>query len=235
VTAGTLCVGQTLTEATGLLSGVPTVVETCTFTVEVTDDAAATDSQAFERSIVNPAPSLSVQAIAGSGGVILKFGTPAMDGSQLCEITVSDEELDGTTGLPIGPVGDATSSQGRATRVVTVGGLTPEHRHSASIICGTVASGSTSFTTSAAVGGTISWQYTAVPTAHLQSLSAAKLKVYYALPGEAEASETDASCGSGCTVVLSLTSGAVYNIRHQWLTAADAVLATTQLAPVVVP
>lgn len=232
--SGTYCVGNdSLSGAT--LSGVPTTIETCSFTMQVEDDDSATDTQAFQRSIVNPSPSLTVQTIVGSQAVIVKFSTPAMDGSELCNVTVTDEELDDTTGLPIGPVGSAVSSQGRSTRVVTVGGLTAEHRHSVSVVCGSVASGSALFTTPAAVGGTISWKYVAVPSARLQAQSAAKLKVYYALPGEAEASSTNASCGSGCTVTLSLTSGAIYNIRHQWLTSGDAVLATTQTSPVVVP
>jgi Fe-S cluster assembly iron-binding protein IscA len=233
--SGTYCVGNSsLSGAT--LSGAPTTVETCTFTMQVEDDDSATDTQEFERTITSTSATLLMQAIPGSNGVILKFGTAAMNGSQECDITINDEEINPDTLQPYGVVATGLSSSGRSTRVVALGGLAEEHQHTAIIVCGTVASGSVGFLTSEAVGGTISWQYTAVPSAGLQARSAAKLTVE-AVPanGGSTVTATNASCGSGCTVTLGLESGDVYTIRHIWKTAGDSVLATTSYAPIVVP
>jgi len=187
VTSGALCTGQSLVEATGVLSGTPTVVQTCTFTVQVEDDDSTTDSQSFQRSIVAQAPNLTVQAIPGSQGVIVKFSGANLGGSEVCNVNISDEELDDDTGLPIGPVGNAVSSSGRSTRVVTIGALTEEHRHTASVVCGTVANGSTSFVTTEAVGGIINWKYTKIPPPYLATAGAAKLRVV-AVPGSGDTS-----------------------------------------------
>jgi hypothetical protein len=51
VTVGALPDGLTLTGASGLISGTPTVQATFNFTIRVTDDAAVTDDQAFSITI----------------------------------------------------------------------------------------------------------------------------------------------------------------------------------------
>ena len=233
--SGDFCDGETMNATTGEISGTPTTIQTCNFTMRATDDLAQTDDQALSRTIVTPPPSMAVSASPGSNGVIIKFGTSGLDAQQSCTVDVFDSEIDSSTGLPRGLAGSAISLGGRSSRVISVGGLLPEHNHTISVICGVVASGSATFKTTASLGGTVSWHYDAVPSAYLQAQSAAKLTVEYNLSGQSPLSETNAACSSGCRVTLTLTSGAVYEIRHLWKTAADVILATTSLSPVAVP
>jgi hypothetical protein len=227
--AGELPPGLSLSAATCAITGTPTTLGTYAFTLRATDDAALFDDAAFEITI-NQASALvgmDFRSAPSANGVILTFGIAGLDRDDECVVNLLEDTaiLDTTT-----------STSGRSRRVVYFSGLEAGKTFGVEAICGQAQSERYFFTTVAsAVGGTVDWKYTAVPSAYLQALGATKLKVYYALPGEAEASETDATCTTGCTVVLSLTSGAVYNIRHQWLTAGDAVLATTQAAAVVVP
>ena len=67
ITDGALPAGLSLNSGTGEISGTPTTVETQTFTVEVTDDDAATDSQELSIAISlapTTATSVSVDSIS---------------------------------------------------------------------------------------------------------------------------------------------------------------------------
>jgi len=220
--AGTLCAGQSLNASTGLLDGAPTAVETCTFTITATDDAAATDSRQFQRSVVNPEPTLSVRAYPGSQGVVLRFGTRFLSRDQTCEVVVENPAIDDTTGLPFGPVSTATSTDGLATRVVAAGGLAEQTDYSASVTCGdagsgTVAVGTVDFTTLPATGGSVSWRFDIKPVQKLLDQGVAKVSFYAtSLDGGSDVASEHNSCASGCTVNLSLASGGAYSIIYVW-------------------
>jgi hypothetical protein len=240
VSAGTICTGLTLSTA-GAISGTPTVGQTCNFTAKVVDAAADEDTQALSITVVTPSPTLTVTASPGSTSVVVTFGTPTLSESQSCDVVVSSAAIDPGTGNPVGPVANATSSSGPSTRSVSLSGLTPSTSHTAQVTCGTVASGSTSFTTEAEStpggGGTVSWTYTVKPHARLVARGVTKVSVGYQViadpPGTPD--YVDSACATGCTVTLPLISGQTYYITHIWRTAADTVVATSRAALVAVP
>jgi hypothetical protein len=227
VSAGTLCTGLSLSAA-GVISGTPTVVQTCNFTARVVDDLSAEDTQALTLTIQSPSPTLTVSAAPGSTSVVVTFGTPGLDESQSCEVVVSNA---------LGPVGSATSDGGGSTRSVTISGLTPSTAHTANVTCGTVASGSTSFTTLAApASGTVSWKFTFKPHAKLVARGAAVLRMSYATaPGGTPTVTAGDACSTGCTVSLPLQRGQTYAIYYQWRTAGDALVATSRSWYIAVP
>jgi hypothetical protein len=240
VSAGTICTGLSLSTS-GAISGTATVGQTCNFTAKVVDAAAAEDTQALAITVQTPPPSLTVTATPGSTSVVVQFGTPTLAENQSCDVVVSSSALDPGTGLPIGPVANATSASGSSTRSVSLSGLAPSTSHTAQVTCGTVASGSTSFVTLAEStpggGGTVSWTYTVKPHARLVARSVTKVSVGYQLVTDPPSTPdfVDSACATGCTVTLPLISGQTYYITHIWRTAADAVVAQSRAALVAVP
>lgn len=68
VTAGTLCTGLSLSSG-GLLSGTPTVNQTCSFTAQVTDSLSATDSKPFSLTISPSGSLMGGNAKAGGSSI----------------------------------------------------------------------------------------------------------------------------------------------------------------------
>ena len=69
ITVGAISAGLSLNTSTGEISGTPTTAETQNFTVEVTDDDLATDTQALSI-IVNPPPPLAVTTTSLPDGTV---------------------------------------------------------------------------------------------------------------------------------------------------------------------
>ncbi|HXE76448.1 MAG TPA: putative Ig domain-containing protein [Candidatus Xenobia bacterium] len=68
VTAGTLPAGLTLNSSTGAVSGTPTMAETQTFTVRVTDGQSRTDDEEYTIRIGNATPRVELVSVATGGG-----------------------------------------------------------------------------------------------------------------------------------------------------------------------
>lgn len=226
VSAGSLCTGLTLSSA-GVVSGTPTVAQTCSFTARVTDNLAQTDTQALSLTIQTPPPTLSVRATPGSDSVVLTFGTPGLSSSQSCDISlsaVSNVCVPAESAPCSVGAGSATSNSGASTRVLSVGSLTASTSHTAAITCGTVAAGSASFTTKATSGsGTYALRLkpTATTLARMTALDAtlasAQALVYWQAPGEGSYTGTATACSSGCTVSKTSLASGVHSYYHEWI------------------
>lgn len=217
--AGSHCGGLSLGASTGIISGTPTTAETCNFTVRVTDANTNTDDQALSITIGASVGTIVSAANPGSSGVVIRFGFVGLPYSADCNAVVYQSGS---------PVGSDLTTEGPARRTSVITGLTPSTAYTATMSCD-VPSGedNISFSTFAASTGaqTVPLQFGAPPAI---LVGAARLTVEYddneALSSPATSQNT--SCGSGCTVNLSLSAG-LYYYRHKWQTAADVVLATS--------
>lgn len=216
VSAGSLCTGLTLSSA-GVLSGTPSVAQTCSFTARVTDNLAQTDTQALSLTIQTPPPTLTVKSSAGSNAVVLSFGTQGLSTDQSCDVVLwaVSQVCQDTPPCNI-PAGSATSTTGTSVRVVTLSGLTPSTSHTATVTCGTVAAGSASFSTSSTASAAGSFRFYLKPTASIlaqmtaldATLATAKAAIYWQAPGAGSYTATKAVCSSSCTITeLDLASG----------------------------
>jgi hypothetical protein len=214
-TVGDLQTGLTLSTG-GEIAGTPTVEGDETFTVQVEDALAATDTQELTLTVVTPTPTLSVVATPGSASVTVQFGTPTLAENQSCDIVVSSSAIDPGTGQPIGPVAQTTSVSGPATRSVSLSGLAASTDHTVDVVCGTVASGQTSFTTTAAASGpTVNWTYKLRPNTRLVARGVTNAQVAYNVVGEA-ADTVSMGCLPTCTFTLPLLSGQTEELQHEW-------------------
>lgn len=224
--------GLTL-ESTGCFSGTITAAAVFSFTARVTDDAAATDDQALSITTTS----------AGGGGlaidvpiidpldtaVLIGVRVPDLDFNSDCFVTLFDalgSEFD-----------TATSLSGPARRNLVVEGLTAETLYSATVSCeGTQVALPLPFVTRAtpSVGArTVPVSFGAPPGI----LSTAARITVDVDDNEALSSPTNVqntSCAAACDVDLSLSAG-LYYYRWRRQSAADAVLATSPVQPLVVP
>jgi hypothetical protein len=205
-----------------------TTVQTASFTIRVTDDVSATDDQALEIEVASGSVltmmSPIIQPLATS--VIVTTGAVGLDYSADCQGILKDNG--GAT------VDTQTSTSGPARRRITFTSLTASSTYSLTLTCDGAQPDVTPypFTTLATPSGgdrTVPIVFGA-PPAFLSG--AARITVDYddneALSTPASVQNT--SCGSGCTVNLTLPAG-LYYYRHKWQTAADAVLATSSIQP----
>jgi hypothetical protein len=217
--------------ASGVVSGTPTVAGTCNFTARVTDDDSQTDDQALSFSIGSANLVMSVpqvQALATS--VTARYGAQGLPYEANCTTTLQNSG--GTE------IDSDTSTEGPARRNVSFTGLTAATTYRLVFACEGATPPDVSpsvFTTLATPSGgdrTVPIVFGA-PPAFLSG--AARITVDYddneALSTPASVQNT--SCGSGCTVNLTLPAG-LYYYRHKWQTAADAVLATSSIQPLLV-
>jgi len=124
-----------------------------------------------------------------------------------------------------GTLDTVTPTDGFSTRSAGFDSLTTETDYSVLVTCVGYEDSTFAFTTLEALTGTATYSVALEPNAIISTAS--KAKVDYRIPGGGTSSVTDESCGSGCTVDLTLNRGALYEIRHQWLTSGDAVLTTS--------
>lgn len=229
--SGSLPTGLTL-ESDGTFSGTFQSTGTFNFTARCTDNVPANADKALQITVnsgggiaLDPVRITTTDTVA-----IVEIGAVGLSNTSVCEAILRDE--DGST------IDTVTSSSGTARRTLAFTGLTAETTYSVIATC----SGATpdltphAFATAAAASGgarTVPLQFGA-PYSGLSG--AARLTVEYddnaALSTPATSQNT--SCGSGCTVNLSLNAG-LYYYRWIWQTAADATLATSTIQPLVVP
>lgn len=225
ITSGTLCDGLSMSAA-GVITGTPTIIQTCIFTVEVTDDDSQTDEIPVSIRIASALSSISVTAAPGTVTVVVTHTVPYLDYFDSCSVSL----LDGQAVL-----GTVTTTEGSASRMVTFSDLIPDKSFGVDVVCGTAIAPRTFFRTLAYKdSGVRNWKYTLTPHARLVARGAVKVSVEYNIIGEAADTET-ASCATGCTLTLPLTSGSLYEIRHIWKTSGDAVVATSKVGTVAVP
>jgi hypothetical protein len=88
--------------------------------------------------------------------------------------------------------------------------------HTVTVVCGTVASGQSSFTTTAAASGpTVAWTYKLRPSTRLTDRGVTNALVSYNVVGEA-ADTLSSGCSTDCTFSLPLLSGQTYELQHAW-------------------
>lgn len=228
--SGTYCVAHDqLTASTGVLTGVPTTVETCTFTMQVEDSASPTPqtaSREFTKTIAASSSALSVQVSPGSNGATVSFRSPGLDYHQVCTATIYGGESDPDTGLPIELIATGDSLEGLSTRLIPVWGLAPSTTYTAVVACGDVANGQDEFTTAAAIGGVVMWRQQVKPSTLITAQGVAKVS-WYALRLDPATVSVDVQvlhtpCTPGpCTADLELARGGTYTIVYAWEDAAD--------------
>lgn len=231
VFSGALCDGLSLA-ANGDLTGTPTMVETCSFVIRLTDNAAATDDQALQIGINASAPGPEVTVIPGSRSVIVAVRVSLLYyDSYNTSCTVDLLPASGN----IASVSNVIAS-GLATRLTYFDGLFDDTTYGIRAYCETGGTSETVyFTTPKLVSGTVSWPIKLIPSPILVAKSVAHVTVEYNLVGAGVSSVNNSNCAAGCTVTLSLASGGTYEVRHIWKTAADAVVATSRLRTIAVP
>jgi hypothetical protein len=69
LSAGSLCAGLSYSASTGAITGTPSTAQTCSFTMQVTDNASHTTTQPLSITITNPASQSSACDINGDGVV----------------------------------------------------------------------------------------------------------------------------------------------------------------------
>lgn len=222
VQSGSLCTGTTLDEDTGEISGTTTTVESCSYTIRCTDSAPLFDDQAFTNQVVSAVSPLVATARPGATYVVLKFGVAGLDAAYSCEAQVFG------AGNQFAGVG--ISESGPAKRDVVISGLTASTEYRADMTCSKpplapVPLQSITFTTLA----TSSAGDRTVPISFGDSSLSAAARVTVEYDDNAAlsspATEQNTSCGSGCTVNLTIPAGLWY-FRHKWQDGSDNVLAT---------
>lgn len=229
--AGSLPTGLSLA-SDGSFTGTLSQTGTFNFTARCTDDVAATADKALQVT-VNAAGGIAldpVEITVTDTVVVIRIGAAGLSASSTCEAILLDSggaELE-----------TATSAAGNARRTLSFTGLTAATAYSVIATCTGATPDLTPHpfvTLAAATGGarTVPLQFGA-PSSLL--VGAARLTVEYddnaALSTPATSQNT--SCGSGCTVNLSLGAGLWY-YRWIWQTAADATLATSAIQALPIP
>ena len=158
-----------------------------------------------------------LKGFATSTGVRVVWSDAALDSDVSCSAVLKN--AGGST------LDTNVLSEGFSTRSTGFDGLTPETVYSVTVSCTGYEDAIWGFNTTAALTGTATYSITLYPNEVLAS--PAKAKVEYRIPGESASSVTDGDCALGCTVDLTLNRGALYEIRHQWLTSGDAVISTS--------
>jgi len=218
ISAGALCTGLELGAATGVISGTPTLAETCNFTVRVTDDNAATDTQALSVIVASSVGDLAGVVTPGITNGTVSMGFAGLPYTDTCTATIYEGEAVATT---------ASSTSGGATRTVSFSGLTASTDYTAVLTCDSPSGEpSIAFTTKPTAAGNATYSIVLKPNAILTT--ADKVRVTYdTVPSTGAASSADTSCAAGCTVDLTLARGTVYVIYHRWLTSGSATIATS--------
>lgn len=232
VTVGAVPTGLTLA-STGCFTGTANTAGTFNFTARVTDSNPTTDDQALSLTITANNPTLTMRQpniYAGDTYATFRFGATGLDFASDCTAVVKDSG--GAT------VDTVTSTSGQAIRTLVTSALTASSTYSATFTCDGAQPDVTPypFVTQAtpAVGNrTVPIQF-GTPPAIL--VGAARVTVEYddnaALSTPATVQNT--SCGSGCTVSLTIPAG-LYYYRWKWQTAADVVLATSTIQALAIP
>jgi hypothetical protein len=224
-TSGDYCSGITLSDGSpcASLTGTPNAVQSCSFTLQVEDDLSQTDTQAFSMQVGGGLYTLSVETLPGTVSVVVRFGTAGLPRGINCVVSL----LDGVATIRQTIVAINSSRQ-----VVGFDGLAASSSYGATVDCPfSTSPGTISFTTNPSSGAQGD---RTIPLVFGDSLlsAAERLTVEYddneAMSSPASIQNT--SCGSGCTVNLTLPAG-LYYYRHKWQTAADAVLATSSIQP----
>lgn len=223
--AGSLPTGLSLA-SNGTFTGAFQQTGVFNFTARCTDNIPANADKALQITVTGGAV-LSMRQptiMVGHNYAAFTIGAPGLEQTADCQAVVKDNG--GAT------VDTITSTSGPAIRkLVTSVALTASSAYSATFTCAGANPDLTPYpfvTLATPSGGnrTVPLQF-GTPT-----ITAARLTVEYddneAL--SSPATEQNTSCGSGCTVNLSLAAGLWY-YRHKWQTAADVVLATSAVQP----
>jgi hypothetical protein len=232
LSAGSMCAGLSLSAA-GVISGTPTTAQTCNFTARVTDAVPNVDTQALSITVAevgsDPSP-ITTKVMVGTSSVVINYfssvGLPSEQQCQTYLLNTGHEVIDTF-------VGDVRDGQ-RAFFT----GLDDGTTYNYYLQCSTLSSDQGSFTTLSTSrfpsGPTASWKYQLTPGARFVAQGATKAGVTYMdLPGGTPTT-VSAACASGCTITLPLTAP-LYEVYHAWLTAGDAVVATSKPVTIAVP
>jgi hypothetical protein len=199
---GSLCNGLTL-GSDGSITGTPTDLGPCTFTVQVTDANSQTDSKTVALSVYSGPPGrlqASVQVAATSA--LVTYGYKGMPADAACQIAL----WAGTAFAQ-----SVTNSQGPARRFSSIDGLTPNTQYNLDVDCGGEGVALIPITTSSPATGT------AARVLSFKTPSwATQITVGWGLATVSENSVTQA-CTGACQVSLpSLQQGKVYRIQYTW-------------------
>lgn len=212
VSAGSLCGGLTLSSS-GFLSGSPTTAgQSCTFTAQAADtDSPTPNTGTREYSLTVGTASVDGGIIVtpGSTDAIVRYRLPGLLRSQTCTVVVHDESA---------VYYSAVDEGGVATRSVIAAGLPASTALTAEASCGTVSMPPVAFTTSASVSETRSVNLS------LSHPTAASVRVSY---GAQMDEQTTQACSGGCTVALTLSTGA-NRIRVEWLDGSGGVIGVSK-------
>lgn len=226
--SGSICGGLSLAAATGVISGTPTTVETCSFGITVTDDDSLTDTQGYQISIGNAPvlPDLSVRAEPGYNAVVIHISTNGLKNDDTCDVDI----LEGDT-----VVFTNTTTTGKALRSISFTGLLPNKIFGVDAVCGQIHSDRVFFVTgSIPAAGTIDWKLEMKPHANLVARGVEKVSVVASNEeGGSDVTVTAQACSPSCTVTLALTRGVRYSIFYSWLDAGENQIASSKIGMLV--
>jgi hypothetical protein len=132
VSGGTVCTGLSLAEATGVLSGAPSAIGSCTFTVRVTDLGNEFAERAFTLTVIADlqTPLYISAAEASHTAAVVRFGRRGLAFDRACT-------LDFRLGGPAGPVmRSLVSALGPSRRQSVAEGLAPGQIYHLTATCG---------------------------------------------------------------------------------------------------
>lgn len=207
-----------------------TTVGTSNFTIRATDDVAATDDQALSITVSSGSTVSMMTPVIDplATSVMVTTGGVGLDYNADCQVILKDNG--GAT------VDTATSTSGFARRRLSFTGLTASTTYSMTFTCDGATPDVTPYpfvTDPAPSGGNRTVPiYIGAPSS---IISPARVTVEYddneALSSPASVQNT--SCGSGCTVNLTIPAG-LYWWRQIWQTAGDVTIATSAIQPLLV-
>jgi hypothetical protein len=221
---GTACEGTVLSSAGGL-DNAPIKLETCTFTVRVTDSHAQpiSNTKQFSLTIALPSAclpggsSVCMRAFPSDTKVFVRYGQVGLPSNSTCTAVI---KLNGST------VDTIQTTSGFARRPTLFTGLTPSTLYTLSVSCTGLGDVSGSVVTTAFSGGTRDVVMDFKPNALMPT--ATQLTLDYGPDVVTDFTTTNSSCGSGCRITLTLDQD-VYRLRHTWKTAGGAALAQSDI------
>ena len=225
-TAGDYCTGLSLTDGSpcATLTGTPTVVQSCSFTIQVEDDSSQTDPQAYSSQVAAGLVEMVITVLSGSNSALVIFGASGMEAGTDCTVEIKQGDV---------VVGSNDEVLRFARQRSAFNGLVQSTTYGAVVSCPLVsAQASVTFTTlPLEATAPVTVPIVLKPNALLSTVT--QVTVDYGVDDVSE-NTTTVACTTGCTVNLSLSAG-IYVYRYIWKDAGGNALATSNTRELIVP
>jgi hypothetical protein len=202
------------------------VVEICSFTLQVSDNLAQTDTQALTVQVVPLVIPVDISVNVGSNSALVIFGGRGLPAGTTCTVQI----IDGGVVIMQNEEVLRFAKQRSAFR-----GLAPETTYGATAVCvGAGQATPVSFTTLPLEASTaVTVPFVLKPPSLLSGVTQVTFDWGIDFPGQG-GNVITIPCASGCTVEPSMTAD-IYLYRYRWKDVGGNVLATSNTREVIVP